>query len=310
MEYRGMSDVLDFFTSRERIFNFFDNRHMLDWLGDKSYLKLAFRAKMGYPLNLKNPITFSEKLQWLKLYDRNPLYTTLVDKYAVRRYIADKIGEEYLIPLVGGPWNSAEEIDFDALPEQFVLKCNHNSGGVIICRDKSSFDRAAAVKRLDEDLKKNYYLEGREWPYKNVKPCIIAEKYMEDENGELRDYKFYCFNGIPRYSLITTDRILPDMPTCYTYFDMDFNMMPFYNSGPHARKPVKKPENYERMRELAQLLSKDMLHLRVDFYQVGGRIYLGELTFFDSSGMARFDPPEWDEKIGAWLELPGRSVHG
>ena len=140
MQYRGMKDVLDFFTSRERIFKFFDNRHLLDWMGDEPYLKLAFRAKMGYPLDLKNPRTFSEKLQWLKLHDRKPLYTTLVDKYAVRQYIAEKIGEEYLIPLVGGPWNSAEEIDFDALPEQFVLKCNHDSGGVIVCRDKSELD--------------------------------------------------------------------------------------------------------------------------------------------------------------------------
>lgn len=306
MQYRGMKDVLDFFTSRERIFKFFDNRHLLDWMGDKAYLKLSFRARMGYPLNLKNPRTFSEKLQWLKLYDRNPLYTTLVDKYAVRRYIAEKIGEEYLIPLVGGPWDSAEEIDFDALPEQFVLKCNHNSGGVIICRDKSSFDRAAAVRRLDEDLKKNYYLEGREWPYKNVKPCIIAEKYMEDESGELRDYKFYCFNGVPKYSLITTDRLSPDMPTCYTYFDMDFNMLPFFNSGPHARELLSKPDKYDHMKSLAQLLSVEMLHVRVDFYQVGGQIYFGELTFFDSSGMAAFEPQEWDWIIGGWLELPSK----
>lgn len=306
MQYRGMKDVLDFFTSRDRIFNFFDNRHMLDWLGDKAYLKLAFRAKMGYPLNLDNPRTFSEKLQWLKLYDRNPLYTTLVDKYAVRRYIAEKIGEEYLIPLVGGPWYSAGEIDFDALPEQFVLKCNHNSGGVIICRDKSSFDRAAAIRRLDEDLKKNYYLEGREWPYKNVKPCIIAEKYMEDENGELRDYKFYCFNRKARFSLITTDRAAPDHPTCYNYFDRDFNMLPFYNSGPHTSEALKKPENYDKMLNLAEKLSAGIPHVRVDLYSVYKNIYVGELTFFDSSGMAKYDPPKWDEIIGSWLELPER----
>ena len=168
MEYRGMKDVLDFFTSRERIFKFFDNRHWLDWLPDETYLKLAFRAAMGHPLDLKDPKTFSEKLQWLKLYDRDSLYTTLVDKYAVRGYVADKIGEEHLIPLVGGPWASAEEIDFDALPEQFVLKCNHNSGGVIICRDKSSFDIEGAKARLNKFLSRNYYYRSREWPYKNV----------------------------------------------------------------------------------------------------------------------------------------------
>ena len=146
MQYRGMKDVLDFFTSRKRIFKFFDNRHLLDWMDDEQYLKLAFRAKMGYPLDLKDPKTFNQKLQWLKLYDRKPLYTQLVDKYAVRQYIAEKIGAEYLIPLVGGPWNSAGEIDFDALPEQFVLKCNHDSGGLVVCRDKSRLDREAKNK--------------------------------------------------------------------------------------------------------------------------------------------------------------------
>ena len=306
MEYRGMSDVLDFFTSRERIFNFFDNRHMLDWLGDKSYLKLAFRAKMGYPLNLKNPITFSEKLQWLKLYDRNPLYTTLVDKYAVRRYIADKIGEEYLIPLVGGPWNSAEEIDFDALPEQFVLKCNHNSGGVIICRDKSSFDRAAAVKRLEEDLKKNYYLEGREWPYKNVKPCIIAEKYMEDENGELRDYKFFCFNGAAKMMFIASNRGSEQEETKFDFYDEKGTHLPFTNGHPNAAVLPELPVHMDDMLKLAETLSANMPQARIDFYEVGSQIYFGEITFFHWSGMKPFNPPEWDKTIGAWLELPGR----
>lgn len=201
MKYRGMRDVLDFFTSRERIFNFFDNRHWLDWLSDEAYLKLAFRAAMGHPLDLKAPKTFSEKLQWLKLYDRDPLYTTLVDKYAVRKYVADKIGEEHLIPLVGGPWYSAGEIDFDSLPEQFVLKCNHNSGGVIICRDKSSFDIEGAKARLNKFLARNYFYSSREWPYKNVKPCIIAEKFMQDEKFDnLSVYKILCFGGEPRYS--------------------------------------------------------------------------------------------------------------
>lgn len=303
MEYRGMSDVLDFFTSRERIFNFFDNRHMLDWLGDKSYLKLAFRAKMGYPLNLKNPITFSEKLQWLKLYDRNPLYTTLVDKYAVRRYIADKIGEEYLIPLVGGPWNSAEEIDFDALPEQFVLKCNHNSGGVIICRDKSSFDRAAAVKRLDEDLKKNYYLEGREWPYKNVKPCIIAEKLLKNYGAaeEIRDYKFFCFNGEAKLMYIASDGS-SDPRT--DFFDMNFNHMDIRMRDKRFDIPPTKPVQFEEMRCAAERLSQGLSHARVDFYIADGKVYSGEITLYHCSGFINITPKEWDTVLGAWLKLP------
>lgn len=305
MQYRGMKDVLDFFTSRKRIFKFFANRHLLDWMGDEQYLKLAFRAKMGYPLNLENPRTFSEKIQWLKLYDRKPLYTQLVDKYAVRQYIAEKIGEEYLIPLVGGPWNSAGEIDFDALPEQFVLKCNHDSGGLVVCRDKSSLDREAVKQKLDQHLKANYYMSSREWPYKDVKPCIIAEKYMVDESGvELKDYKWYCFNGTPRFLLITTDRAEADVPTKYTYFDMDYHVLPFYNSGPHADKPIPKPETFDQMKRLAEILSAEMAHLRVDLYDINGKVYFGELTFYDSSGMAKFDPPEWDEIIGSWLKLP------
>ena len=305
MQYRGMKDVLDFFTSRERIFKFFDNRHLLDWMDDERYLKLAFRAKMGYPLDLKNPRTFSEKLQWLKLYDRKPEYTQMVDKYAVRQYIAEKIGAEYLIPLVGGPWYSAGEIDFDALPEQFVLKCNHDSGGLVVCRDKSRLDREAVKQKLDQHLKTNYYMSSREWPYKDVKPCIIAEKYMVDESGvELKDYKWYCFNGTPRFLLITTDRAAVDVPTKYTYFDMDYNALPFYNSGPHAEKPIPKPGTFVEMKRLAENLSADMAHLRVDLYEVEGKVYFGELTFYDSSGMAKFDPPEWDEKIGSWLRLP------
>ncbi len=305
MQYRGMKDVLDFFTSRERIFKFFDNRHLLDWMDDKHYLKLAFRAKMGYPLDLKNPRTFNQKLQWLKLYDRKPLYTQLVDKYAVRQYIAEKIGAEYLIPLVGGPWNSADEIDFDALPEQFVLKCNHDSGGVIVCRDKSKLDVPAVKEMLQHKLGKNYYKSGREWPYKDVSPCIFAEKYMVDDSGvELKDYKWYCFNGKPRFLLITTDRATEDVPTKYTYFDMDYNMLPFYNSGPHADKPIPKPGTFAEMKQLAEKLSADMAHLRVDLYEVEGKVYFGELTFYDSSGMAFFDPPEWDETIGSWLKLP------
>ena len=305
MQYRGMKDVLDFFTSRERVFNFFDNRHLLDWMDDERYLKLAFKAKMGYPLDLDRPRTFNQKLQWLKLYDRKPLYTQLVDKYAVRQYIAEKIGEEHLIPLVGGPWNSAGEIDFDALPEQFVLKCNHDSGGLVVCRDKSSLDRETVKQKLDQHLKANYYMSSREWPYKDVKPCIIAEKYMVDESGvELKDYKWYCFNGTPRFLLITTDRAEADVPTKYTYFDMDYHVLPFYNSGPHADKPIPKPETFDQMKRLAEILSAEMAHLRVDLYDINGKVYFGELTFYDSSGLAKFDPPEWDETIGSWLKLP------
>lgn len=289
----------------KRLFTLLGSRGLLNWMPDERYIKLQFRLVMGYWPNLKNPQTFNEKLQWLKLYDRNPLYTTLVDKYAVRQYIAEKIGEEYLIPLVGGPWKNAEEIDFDALPEQFVLKCNHDSGGVIVCKDKSRLDVEAAKALLNKRLNINFYYASREWPYKNVEPCIIAEKYMVDESGEdLRDYKWHCFNGVPRFLLIATDRTAADVPTKYTFFDMDYSMLPFYRGGPHADKSIPKPGTFDKMKQLAELLSADFPHLRVDMYDINGKVYFGELTLYPGSGKMPFDPPVWDETIGGWLTLP------
>lgn len=305
MEYRGMKDVLDFFTSRERIFKFFDNRHWLDRMPDKAYLKLAFRAKMGYPLNLETPKTFNEKIQWLKLYDRKDLYTGLVDKYAVRQYIKEKIGEEYLIPLIGGPWYSADEIDFDALPEQFVLKCNHNSGGVIICRDKSSFDREGARVKLNKFLSRNYYYRSREWPYKNVKPCIIAEKFMQDEKFDnLSVYKILCFGGEPRiFQTIKNDKTPEES---IDYFDINWNRLDLRQNFPNSAEPLEEPSNREEMLELARELARGFPQIRTDFYSINGRVYFSELTFYSDTGFAAFDPPDWDKILGSWIELPAR----
>ena len=303
MQYRGMKDLLDFFTSRERLFNFFDNRHLLDWMPDEKYLKMAFRAKMGYPLNLENPKTFNEKLQWLKLHDRKPLYTTLVDKYAVRQYIADKIGEEYLIPLVGGPWNSADEIDFDSLPEQFVLKCNHDSGSVVICRDKSKFDIEAVKRKLNNNLKTNYYKSGREWPYKDVKPCIVAEEYLEETgiSETITDYKFFCFDGNPRMMYLSSDGAAEPRTD---FFDMEFNHIPIRMRDENSEVKPKKPEAFETMKSLAKTLSENIAHVRVDFYVVNKKIYFGEMTFYHNGGFVHVNPPKWDETIGSWIELP------
>ena len=305
MKYRGMKDVLDFFTSRERIFKFFDNRHWLDWLPDETYLKLAFRSRMGYPLDLKDPKTFSEKLQWLKLHDRNPLYTTLVDKYAVRGYVADKIGEEHLIPLVGGPWYSAGEIDFDSLPEQFVLKCNHNSGGVIICRDKSSFYIEGAKARLNKFPARNYFYSSREWPYKNVKPCIIAEKFMQDEKFDnLSVYKILCFGGEPKiFQTIKNDKTPEES---IDYFDINWNRLDLRQNFPNSAEPLEEPSNREEMLKLARELSRGFPQIRTDFYSINGRVYFSELTFYSDTGFAAFDPPEWDKILGGWIELPAR----
>ncbi len=277
--------------AREGVFNF---------LPDKAFLKLLFWARTGKRLNLKNPRTYNEKLQWLKLYDRNPEYTKMVDKYEVRKYISEKIGEEYLIPLLG-VWESFDEIDFDSLPEQFVLKCTHDSGGLVICKDKSKLDLAVAKKKINKCLKRNFYKYNREWVYKNVKPRIIAEKYMVDESGtELKDYKFFCFDGEPRAMFIATDR---PHDTRFDFFDMQFNHLPFLNGHPMATKEIKKPTGFDKMAELSRILSADMRHVRTDFYDINGKIYFGEITFFHHSGFTPFEPEEWDYKFGEWINL-------
>lgn len=270
---------------------------------DKEYLEKKFYVTMGYPLDLNNPQTFNEKLQWLKLYDRKPEYTMMVDKYKVREYIKEKLGEEYLIPLLG-VWDKAEDIDFDKLPNQFVLKCNHNSGlGMYICKDKSKLTQKEIKvirKNLTKGLQQDYYLTGREWPYKNVPRKIIAEKYMEDETGQLRDYKFYCFNGEPKIIMINSDREIGK--TKADYFDMDFNWLDLKWGYEHADVKPLKPTNFEKMKELAVVLSKNIPELRMDFYEVNNKIYFGELTFFDGSGFDKIEPKEWDKKIGDWID--------
>lgn len=272
---------------------------------DKLYLKLMFRCKMGYWMNFNNPKTFSEKLQWLKLYDRNPLYTTLVDKYAVKKWVAEKIGKEYVIQTLG-VWENFNEIDLEKLPNQFVLKCTHDSGGLVICKNQKYLDVVSSSKKINNSLNRNYYYTWREWPYKNVKPRIIAEQYMEDESGELRDYKFFCFDGIVKVLFIASDRQNKDEETKFDFFDRDFNHLPFSNGHPNACISPQKPRMFEKMVELAEILSKGIPHVRVDFYEVGSQIFFGEMTFFHWSGFVPFKPKSWDYKFGEWLHLPSR----
>ena len=275
-------------------------------LPDKLYLQLKYWQHMHKWLNLKNPQNFTEKLQWLKLYDRNPLYTTMVDKYAVKKWAAEKIGDRYIIPTLG-VWDKFEDIDFDKLPSQFVLKTTHDSGGVVICRDKKKFDKQAACVKLTKSLEYNYYYHGREWPYKNVKPRIIAEKYMIDEKTrELRDYKFFCFNGKPQFLFIATDRASKTEETKFDFYDLKFNHLPFTNGHPNSKKHIDKPQTFNEMIRLASILSKDIPHVRVDFYEIEGKLYLGELTFSHWNGFMPFQPPEWDKIIGDWLILPSK----
>lgn len=268
---------------------------------DALYLKLKYRLAMGKKLDLVNPKSFNEKLQWLKLYDRNQHYTRLVDKYEVREYISKTIGDEYLIPLLG-VYDSFDEINFDNLPNQFVLKCTHDSGGLIICKDKSNFDKKAAEKRINKYLRTNYYWSKREWPYKNISPKIICEKFMVDKSeSELKDYKFFCFNGEPKAMFVASDR---GVDTRFDFFDLDFNHLPFEQHYKNAKKKINRPINFEKMIKLAKVLSKEIPHVRIDFYDVNGKIFFGELTFYHFSGFEKFEPDKYDEVFGSWISLP------
>lgn len=273
---------------------------------DKLYLQMLFRLRMGKKLNLKDPQTFNEKLQWLKLNDRNPEYTIMVDKIEAKKWVAKRIGENHIIPTLG-VWDKAEDIDFNMLPNQFVLKTNHDSGGVVICNDKSKLDIKSVKTKLNKSLKTNYYISKREWPYKNVERKIFAEKFMVDESGyELKDYKLFCFNGEVKCLFIATDRDNKKEETKFDFYDADFNHLPFTNGHPNATRIINKPKGFEQMKELACILSKGIPHLRVDFYDINGNIFFGELTFSHWSGMVPFTPEEWDFKLGEWIKFPNK----
>lgn len=270
--------------------------------GDEIYVRVEYFIVFGKRLRLKNPQTYSEKLQWLKLHEGDPIYTRMVDKAEAKKYVTEIIGEEYIIPTYG-VWNHFDEIDFDKLPDQFVLKTTHDSGGVIICKDKKTLDKNAVKVKLEKSLKNDYYYTSKEWPYKNVVPRIIAEKYMEDESGELCDYKLFCFDGKMKALFIATDRFTSGEETKFDFFDENFNHLPFTNGHPNATKPIKKPESFQQMKDLAEKLSQKIPHVRVDFYCTNGKIYFGELTFFHWGGFKRFEPEEWDFKFGEWFKL-------
>ena len=279
-------------------------KYALRFLPDRAYIQLYYFAQFKKFCNLRNPKTYNEKLNWLKLHDRNPDYPKLVDKYEAKKQVARIIGEEYIIHTLG-VWDSFDEIDFDALPDQFVLKCTHDSEGVVVVRDKKKLDFPAAREKLTHALSQNFYYMGREWPYKNLKPRIIAEKYMEDHvDGELRDYKFFCFDGEPKAMFVASDRT--DHGVFFDYFDLDFNHLDIRQKYPNAAKSIRKPDNFEKMIELSRKLTKGFPHVRADFYEVDGKLYFGELTFYHFSGFMPFQPEKWDGIFGDWLKLPGK----
>jgi len=278
------------------------NYHLLPMLPDKWYLKWYYKKVFGRELNLDNPQTLNEKIQWLKLYDRNPLYHKLIDKYEAKKIIASKIGEEYVIPTLG-IYDRFEEIDFDKLPEQFVLKCTHDAASTVICKDKSTFDIEAARKKLKKAQKLDYYqVEGRQWGYKGIKPRIICEKYMEDESGyELKDYKIFCFNGEPEYVEVDFNRWIKHKLNPY---DFDWKPLNFCDTSLNDYEAnIPKPTRLEDMRRIARILAKDIPFVRVDFYSIYDKIYVGELTFYPGGGYIMFNPMDTDLYYGEKLDL-------
>lgn len=269
---------------------------------DKRLIKIKFSRRLGKNVELENPIKFNDKLQWLKLYDRNPNYTKLVDKYEVRNFIKDKIGEKVLVPLLG-VWDNFDEINFNQLPTQFVLKTSHDSGGVIICKDKKTFDINQAKNIINKSLRSNYYYRSREWPYKNIKPKIIAEKYMEDPpNKSLKDYKFMCFNGEPKIIQIMSDRTKNGFNI--KHYDIEWNELNIQRKSVKINPDeIKKPKDLNRMLEIARILSENIPFVRVDLYYINGDIYFGELTFYPASGFMDFANEEDDYLLGSWIEL-------
>lgn len=277
-------------------------------LSDKKAIKVRYYLNFGKYPNLKHPKTFNEKLQWLKLYNRKPEYTKLVDKYEVKKIVADIIGEEYIIPTLG-VWNSADEIDFDSLPDKFVLKCTHDSASVIICKDKSKFDVTDAKERLDACLKKNLYIWGREWPYKDVKPRIIAEEFLDDASGNLNDYKFFCFNGYVDCVMVCLDRQVNN--TKYYFFDNQWNLKRINILGKKASQnfSLPKPFKIDQMFDIARTLSKGIPFIRVDLYFTNEKIYFGELTFFPSCGYDANLLPETDKYFGELIKISRRDKY-
>lgn len=278
------------------------NKYCKFRINDENYLKMYYEKVFHKQLNLTNPQTFNEKLQWLKLNDRKDIYTKMVDKYEAKSYVSKIIGNKYIIPTLG-IYNNFDEIDFNKLPNQFVIKCTHDSGGLVIVKDKSKLDIKRAKKKINKSLKRNYFYLGREWPYKNVKPRIIVEKYMKDNlTNDLRDYKFFCFDGKCKFFKIDFNRIINHQAN---YYDINGNILPFGEEicPPNFSKKLELPVNLKKMINLAEKLSQKITFLRVDFYEINGNIYFGELTFYPASGFGKLEPEEWDLKLGNLIDL-------
>ena len=276
------------------------NTSLFNLYPDKLYLKLKYRLIMGEKLDLINPKTYNEKLQWLKLYDRNPLYSQLVDKYEVRKYIKEKIGEEYLIPLIG-VYNSFEEIDFTKLPSKFVLKCTHDSGSVVVCSNKESLNINKIQLDINKALKRNFYYYGREWPYKNVIPRVVCEEMLD---SQIIDYKIFCFNGKPKF-LYVGQGLVSDHSLKIDFYDLNWNIMNFKRTDyDNFDEKLNKPIRFDEMLKIAETLSENIPFVRIDLYEVDDKIYFSEFTFTPAGGYLPFDPIIYDREVGNLLILP------
>ncbi|MBE0601314.1 MAG: glycosyl transferase [Firmicutes bacterium] len=289
-------------SRRHYIFDLQYRLGLLHHMPDEAYLQKIYRVQTGKTLHLHPPKTFNEKLQWLKLYDRNPDYTKMADKIEVKRYIAQTLGEDYVIPTLG-VWDDPDDIDFADLPDRFVLKCSHDSGSVIICKDKAALDTASVRTMLKEYLTRDFYHYTKEWPYKNIPRKVFAEQYMVDESGtELKDYKILCFNGEPKLIELDFNRFSGHKRNIY---DLQWNLVPMVIEYPTDDKlKLPKPPKLDEMLAFARTLSRNIPHVRVDFYSINGNVYFGELTFFHGSGYYRFIPEAWDGILGEWITLP------
>lgn len=276
------------------------NPRRFKFLPDKTYLSIKYKWIFKTEIDWRCPKTFNEKLQWLKLYDRNPMYTVMVDKYAVKKYVSSIIGSQYIIPTIG-VWDKFDDIDFDELPSRFVLKCTHDSGGLVICSNKEQLDILLAKEKLENSLRTNYYWSGREWPYKNVKPRIIAEQYIGDN---LLDYKLFCFNGKPRLTLVCSERFSKGGLKEDFYDELWNHLNIQRKSHCNANLPIPEPKQYELMKLLAGKLSSRMTFARIDFYEINGKVYFGEITLYPASGFEGFIPKDWDLRLGEWIKLP------
>ena len=274
--------------------------NLLRFIPDEPYLKMVFWIKTGKKLNLKNPRTFCDKLNWLKLHDFKPEFTRLADKIAVRDHIKELLGEDICLPLLG-VWEHYDDIDFDTLPDKFVMKCNHDSGSLKIIRDKSSMDHAALREFFEGRLKLNPFVLGREYPYKDIKPRILVEKFMTGNTGrDIRDYKFLCFDGTPRYMFVISDR----STDCRSdFYDMDFNRLPIVDTYPMSDEPMEKPAFFDEMVELVTKLAQGLRTVRIDLYEIDGKIYFGEYTFYDGGGFWPKEPEEWEYRMGDLIRI-------